>query len=210
MSLSVRLARSSVVGVGLRGSSPRLLSTLSAARRPRLSPSSSIIATSSTFFLVQQRNISDNSSAAASAASDATASSASVAAQATASAADIASPVGTDPSFLETVWQGAKSVMLFPSNVVTEALINIPTPSYILSIFMLAYLLRSTLTFPLQVWQRKRVERLQRLVNPQFKPLNDKIAVNTMVEAKREGWGYDRYVATVKKRVSTASLHASN
>lgn len=100
--------------------------------------------------------------------------------------------------------------MLFPSNVVTEALINIPTPSYILSIFMLAYLLRSTLTFPLQVWQRKRVERLQRLVNPQFKPLNDKIAVNTMVEAKREGWGYDRYVATVKKRVSTASLHASN
>lgn len=205
MSISLRLARRSAVGAGLRGPSPRVLSSLSAPRRPGLSSPSSVITLSSTGFLTQRRAFSDSGNGVASAASDIAASTASAAPHATASAADVASAIGT-PGLIETVWQGAKTVLSFPSNVVAETLINLPTPSYVLSVFVLAYALRATLTFPLQVWQRKRIERLQRYVHPQLEGINDRIALETMVTAKKEGWPYAKYVEEVRKRVSVASL----
>lgn len=204
MSISLRLARRSVAGFGIRSSSPRLLSTLYTPRRPGLSLPSSISAASPNVFLTQRRNISDGGSGAASAASEAAASAASAAPQATASTADIVSNLGTSP-FFETVWQAAKSIVLFPTNMVTEALVNIPTPSYVLSVFVLAYVLRTTLTFPMQIWQRKRVERLHRFVHPHLDGINERIALETMVEAKRDGWPYEKYIETVRKKVSIAA-----
>ncbi|EKD00406.1 hypothetical protein A1Q2_05243 [Trichosporon asahii var. asahii CBS 8904] len=203
MSISLRLARRSVAGFGIRSSSPRLLSTLYTPRRPGLSLPSSISAASPNVFLTQRRNISDGGSGAASAASEAAASAASAAPQATASTADIVSNLGTSP-FFETVWQAAKSIVLFPTNMVTEALVNIPTPSYVLSVFVLAYVLRTTLTFPMQIWQRKRVERLHRFVHPHLDGINERIALETMVEAKRDGWPYEKYIETVRKKMADA------
>lgn len=207
MSLSLRLARRSVVSVGLRSTAtPRLLSTLSAARRPQLSPTSSPLILSTPLH-GQRRNISNESNAAA-AASQVSQTSQAGTANDIASAIDLATSASAsataagNESFLTTAWEAAKTVAMFPSNFVTEALINIPTPSYLLSIFVLAYLLRSTITFPVQLWQRRRIERLQTRVNPLLKGLNDQIAFSTLVEAKREGWGHGAYVEAVKKRVS--------
>lgn len=204
-SFSVRLARRSVVSVGLRSTTPRLLSTLSAlsaARRPRLSQSSSLVlAPSSTPFLAQRRNLSDSSASAAAQATASAADASSVASQA-ASNADVAAAVAANDGALTTVWEGVRTVLMMPTHLVTEALIHIPTPSYLVSIFVLAYVLRTALTLPIQFWQRNRIERLQTIVNPQLAALNHDIAMNTVFEAKLQHWPYPKYVETVKRRVS--------
>lgn len=100
----------------------------------------------------------------------------------------------------------ARSIVSAPSEAVTELLVNAPTPSYLVSVFAIAVVLRSCLTVPVQLWQRKRIERLNEVVNPEIKSLNDKIALQVLVHAKREGWSHEQYVAEVKKKVSLSSL----
>lgn len=183
MSIGLRLARHTVVGAGLRAPAPRLISTLSAAQRPRLPPPSSATVAS----LSQRRNKSNSTP------------SASAAPQLPPPDAELVSAAGSDT--VMTTLEGIKTALTLPMNLVSEALINIPTPSYLVSIFALAFLARSAVTVPVQLWQRRRLRRLITVVNPEFRRQKSVIALETFREAKMQDLSHADYIAAVQKRV---------
>lgn len=100
-----------------------------------------------------------------------------------------------------TTLQGIKTALTLPMNVVSEALINIPTPSYLVSIFALAFLARSVVTLPVQLWQRRRLQRLLTVVTPELRRQKPIIALQTFKEAKMQNLSHAEYVAAVQKKV---------
>lgn len=70
------------------------------------------------------------------------------------------------------------------------------------SIVVLALTVRGCITFPLQLWQRRRVWRTRRYVIPEMKRVNDELAVTIARQARRDGLGYKEYLKLLKDEVS--------
>ncbi|KLT42049.1 hypothetical protein CC85DRAFT_285814 [Cutaneotrichosporon oleaginosum] len=77
------------------------------------------------------------------------------------------------------------------------------------SIVGLALTVRLGITFPLQLWQRRRVWRARKFVVPEMKRINDELAVQMAVQSKREGLTYEKYRERLKAELATrqAALH---
>jgi hypothetical protein len=76
---------------------------------------------------------------------------------------------------------------------------------YALSIVLMTIALRSSITMPLTVWQRRRVRRVQEKVVPAAKKWMAVARYNLRTEFRRAGKGYEEYVAELNKQVSLVS-----
>lgn len=88
-----------------------------------------------------------------------------------------------------------------PVQFIADLLLNTPTPSYGLSIIVLTLALRFGITVPLAMWQRKRMRRERELVVPEMKKINDRLAVELVRDARREGLTYEDYRKKLKAEV---------
>ena len=96
-----------------------------------------------------------------------------------------------------------------PITYVSELLLASPLPSYGLTIIVLALLLRSTITLPVTLWQRRRYARLKELAEPQVQQFNQKIATELVGECRRRGLSHEAYRSMVKEKVKfiNRSIH---
>ncbi|TXT08673.1 hypothetical protein VHUM_02801 [Vanrija humicola] len=96
-----------------------------------------------------------------------------------------------------------------PVQFLSDLLLAVPTPSYGLSIIVLTLLLRFGVTTPMTLWQRKRNRRNLDIIVPQMKEINDRLAVQLVGDARREGLSYDDYRKRLKKALAKeqSALH---
>ena len=86
----------------------------------------------------------------------------------------------------------------------SDLLLAYPIHSFSLTIILLTILLRTTLTLPAVFWQRDRVLRAKRLVEPEMRRINGDLARSLIGEMKRAGKPYHEYRAELKRQVRSA------
>lgn len=95
---------------------------------------------------------------------------------------------------------------LNPVPFLGDLLVSTPTPSYALSIVVLTIAIRSTVTVPFTIWQRKRMRRMRELINPEMKAANELLAVKVAKESRAKGLDYEQYRKELKIQVGIQGL----
>ncbi|ODO11798.1 hypothetical protein I350_00582 [Cryptococcus amylolentus CBS 6273] len=91
-----------------------------------------------------------------------------------------------------------------------DAFLAIPHPlGYGASIIAITLLVRTGLTLPLAIWQRKRAKKIQEVVIPELKRYNDIMAQHLAREYRSKNLSYSEYTIETKKRMYLAqkALH---
>jgi inner membrane protein COX18 len=82
-------------------------------------------------------------------------------------------------------------------------LLHLPTSShqYAISIVLLTIALRSAITLPVTLWQRKRAKRMVELVAPEWNRLKERLPESVAKRSRRQGLSYEAYEKELKKEV---------
>ena len=86
-----------------------------------------------------------------------------------------------------------------------SALLASPLPSYGLTIIALTLAVRTCVTLPATLWQRKRLDRSRDLVVPEMKRINAVLAPQMARESRKQGLDYEAYKKALKARVGCSS-----
>lgn len=112
------------------------------------------------------------------------------------------SPVGLGPrSFFTEAITGLQE--LVGSTPLPGLVAASPLPLWA-TILALALTVRGCITFPMQLWQRRRVWRTRKFVVPEMKRVNQELAVLLAKESRRDGLTYKEYLKRLKAAVSSA------
>lgn len=102
--------------------------------------------------------------------------------------------------------------MLAPLKPYIEALpaiLHLPegTPhAYALAIAITTVLLRSAVTLPITLWQRRRTRRMVQLVAPQWAQLKQTLPISVAKRCRKEGKSYEAYEKELQKEVRQEGL----
>ncbi|KAK8865768.1 hypothetical protein IAR55_000915 [Kwoniella newhampshirensis] len=90
-------------------------------------------------------------------------------------------------------------------NPLSDLLLNIPHPlGYGTTIILLTLIVRTTFTLPISIWQRKRALRAQRLVQPELKAINERLAISLKEECRKKGASYNQYLTELRRQLAIA------
>lgn len=78
--------------------------------------------------------------------------------------------------------------------------------SYAATIVLLTLFLRSSITLPMIIWQRRRIRRVQELVVPAAKEWMSSAKYALRAEFRKANKSYEQYVTTLNARVSGCSI----
>jgi len=79
-------------------------------------------------------------------------------------------------------------------------LLSSPLPAWA-TIIGLTICVRTTVTLPVTLWQRRRMMTEAREVRPRMKEINERLAVAMARECREKGLGYDEYKKQLKAKV---------
>lgn len=75
-----------------------------------------------------------------------------------------------------------------------------------ISILILTFLLRSTITLPISIWSRSRTRRMVELLLPEWNADKKKLPIQVLKRCRRAGKSYEEYQQELKAEVSSAFL----
>ncbi|WVR05788.1 hypothetical protein IAU60_002813 [Kwoniella sp. DSM 27419] len=88
--------------------------------------------------------------------------------------------------------------------------LSMPHPlGYGASVIMLTLAVRTVFTLPVSLWQRKRAAKAKKLVEPEMKIINERLAKELAISCRQRGLGYKEYLAELKSQLAAAqaALH---
>lgn len=94
----------------------------------------------------------------------------------------------------------------FILGTLADLLLSSPIPSYGLTIVLLTIILRSATTFPVALWQRKRMARMKSIVQPLAEEYNVAIRKELAPESRRAGLTFMQFDAKAREKVSKSCL----
>ena len=103
------------------------------------------------------------------------------------------------PVLIDTATTVAESSLLDP---LANALLSSPLPAWA-TIIGLTLCVRSGITLPVSLWQRRRMMREATEVRPRMKQINEQLAVSVMKDCRARGVDYEGYKKELKSKVST-------
>ncbi|WWD18052.1 hypothetical protein CI109_102499 [Kwoniella shandongensis] len=114
-----------------------------------------------------------------------------------------------DPALLSTPADDLVPVSSFLDPIVNPLsdllLHQLPHPlGYGTTIILLTLLVRTTITLPISIWQRKRALRAQRLVQPELKAINERLAISLRDEFRKRGASYNQYLTELRRQLAIA------
>jgi membrane protein insertase Oxa1/YidC/SpoIIIJ len=101
------------------------------------------------------------------------------------------------PVVFDTVSTAAETSILDP---LANLLLASPLPAWV-TIIALTLCVRTGITLPVTLWQRRRMLREAQEVRPRMKEINEKLAVVVARESREKGLGYEEYKKNLKARV---------
>lgn len=88
----------------------------------------------------------------------------------------------------------------------SEALLSIPHPlGYGTTLILLTLIVRTAFTLPVSLWQKKRAKKMQIVVAPEMKIINEHLAETVAKECRKKGVGYAEYLIELRRQVSLSS-----
>lgn len=75
--------------------------------------------------------------------------------------------------------------------------------AHALSIFVLAFAVRTAVTLPITLWQRNKTRKLTENVLPEWEVMKQQIPLAVRARCRRAGLSYERFQVEVQKEVST-------
>lgn len=74
--------------------------------------------------------------------------------------------------------------------------------AYAWSIVLGTFLLRSVVTFPVALWQRKKTEKMATVVAPAWEKIKSQLPITVAKECRRQGKNHDEYKRELQRKVS--------
>lgn len=110
------------------------------------------------------------------------------------------------PVVIDTVTTASESSLLDP---LANALLSSPLPAWA-TIIALTLCVRTGITLPVSLWQRRRMMREATEVRPRMKQINEQLAVSVMKDCRARGVDYEGYKKELKSKVSTHPTQEPN
>ncbi|OWZ55704.1 hypothetical protein C349_01906 [Cryptococcus neoformans var. grubii Br795] len=87
----------------------------------------------------------------------------------------------------------------------SEALLSIPHPlGYGTTLILLTLIVRTAFTLPVSLWQKKRAKKMQIVVAPEMKIINEHLAETVAKECRKKGVGYAEYLIELRRQLRKA------
>ena len=86
-------------------------------------------------------------------------------------------------------------------STLSDILLASPLPSYGITIVLATFFLRSALTLPVTLWQRRRATTAMKQIAPELKAYNSLVAQELVPIARKKGFSAAQYQAEVVKKV---------
>lgn len=88
----------------------------------------------------------------------------------------------------------------------SDALLSIPHPlGYGTTLILLTLIVRTAFTLPVSLWQKKRAKKMQSIIAPEMKAINEHLAETVAKECRKKGVGYAEYLVELRRQVSLSS-----
>ncbi|KIR82074.1 hypothetical protein I306_00945 [Cryptococcus gattii EJB2] len=87
----------------------------------------------------------------------------------------------------------------------SDALLSIPHPlGYGTTLILLTLIVRTAFTLPVSLWQKKRAKKMQSIIAPEMKAINEHLAETVAKECRKKGVGYAEYLVELRRQLRKA------